>query len=139
MDIKECFNKKLLKRIAIDANKIANSIKIAENKLLRANELFGSGFFSDCLINAYTFMFHSARALLYKEGIQEKSHYAVYICLNEKFKEKLGADLIESFFNYQLERHEALYGFDSEITKDKAEGILEDAKKFLNKAGDLVI
>jgi len=30
------------------------------------------------ILAAYTAMFHAARAVLYKDGIQEKSHYATY-------------------------------------------------------------
>ncbi|HEC88687.1 MAG TPA: HEPN domain-containing protein, partial [Thermoplasmata archaeon] len=73
MNLEECFEKRLLRKIEPDYEKAKRSIEIAENKLKRAKDAFDEGFLDICLVYGYTSMFHSARALLYKDGVQEKS------------------------------------------------------------------
>lgn len=131
MNIEECLQKRLLKRIALDSGKSESSLRIAEHKLLHAKDLFSKDFFSDALVNAYTAMFHAARAILYHDGFQEKGHYAVYVYLSELYSQKLSPGLIESFLVYQGERHNALYGFEEEISAEDCSSALEDAEHFL--------
>jgi len=138
MDIRDCFGKRLLRKIEPDKNKSMNSIKIAENLLEKARSLLDADFFSDALFNAYTSMFHAARSLLYKDGIQEKSHHAVYIYIKDKYSKDISKGLIESFKNHQLERHELIYGFESDVNKKKAEAIIEDAEQFLGKIEEVL-
>jgi len=129
--INELFNKRLLRKIPFDIAKIENSLKIAESKLLRSKKLLDKNFFDECFLVAYTSMFYASRALFYKSGIQEKSHYAVYVYIREMHKSKMQVQLIESFKNYQLERHNILYLSPKEISKEEAAAILSDANEFL--------
>jgi len=121
MNVKDCFNERILRKIPIDLNKIKSSISISESKLEKARELLDAEFFDEAILSAYTSMFHIARALLYAEGIQEKSHYAVYIYLKEKYFNEISKTLINVFYDYQKERHNILYGFNNELTKKEAE------------------
>jgi len=138
MGIKECSDKKLLKKIPISKLKIDNSLKISEDKLSRSKELFKKDFFNEALISAYTSMFHAARALLYRDGVQEKSHFAVYVYIKEKYHQKILQKLIESFRVYQLNRHEVLYGFDYKATKEDAESAISDSEEFLQKFKEIL-
>ena len=131
MDIHECFEKRLLRKISVDLEKSKKSLETAKTKLKEAKRLFESDFFNDSLTKAYTSMFHASRALLYKDGVQEKSHYAVYIYIKEKYSGKISLNLINSFNFLRDERHEVFYGFDEEITKNQAEKAILDAKEFL--------
>ena len=133
MNIEECFQKKLLKKIAPDLIKAKNSLDIAQRKLERARELFVDDFFAEAFITAYTAMFHAARSILYKEGIQEKGHYAIYVYLSEKYSGRISSSLIEAFYAYQSERHKLLYGFDDDAAKSDVDSILEDAEQFLEE------
>lgn len=137
MSIKECLDNRLLIKIAPDKNKAGQSLKVAEAKLVRAEELFKEEFYDEVLMNCYMSMFHALRALLYKDGIQEKSHYAIYIYINEKYSDKLPKGLIGAFKNYQLERHKLVYGFDTKIKKEEAESILEDTEQLLMEVNNL--
>ena len=69
MNIKDCFEKRLLRKIQPDIDKAKRSIEIAENKLETARKAFEKDMFEVCIIYSYTSMFHSARALLYKDGV----------------------------------------------------------------------
>jgi uncharacterized protein (UPF0332 family) len=133
MDVKKCFEERILIKIKPDLEKTKQSIKKAEEKLERAKELFSKDFFNEALFSAYTSFFHMARALLYKEGVQEKSHYAIYIYIKEKYFKEIDSKLTESFRFYQLERHNILYGFSEETTKEEAENSILDAEEFIGQ------
>lgn len=132
-DIQYLFEKKLLIKIPVSIEKINSSIKIAEMKLIEAKNLFNAEFFNNALLSAYTSMFHASRALLYKDGIQEKSHYAVYIYIRELFSDKIPKSLINSFNNCREMRHNILYGENSEVDKEESENIILDAEDFLEE------
>lgn len=138
MDVNECFNKRLLRKIHVDRLKVGGSLKIAESKLSKAKELSEKEFFDEALISAYTAMFHAARALLYRDGIQEKSHFAVYIYIKEKYSNNISNHLIEAFKIYQLERHEALYGFEYKASREDSESVIVDAEDFLFKIKEIL-
>jgi len=138
MNVNECIRERLLRRISIDKEKVRSSIKTAEQKIFEAKELFAKEFFNQAVVNAYTAMFHSARAILYKDGIQEKSHYAVFVYLNEEYSKKLPKSILNSFDNYRKERHNILYGFEHKASKDDAESAILDAEEFLDLAKEIV-
>ena len=131
MNIDECLKERILRKISVDLNKVESSIRVAEAKFEKAKELLDSEFFNESVLSAYTSMFHIARALLYKDGIQEKSHYAVYIYLNEKYTKQISKNLINAFYNYQKERHNVLYSFNEELSKEDAEEAVFFASDFL--------
>lgn len=134
MDVERFFKERKLRRIEKDLGKSKASLLISEQKLGRAKELFQSDFFDQAVLTAYTSMFHSARALLYKDGVQEKSHYAVYAYLDSKYSRVLPKHLINSFLIHQNKRKEILYGFEYDISKDDAESSIVDAEDFLQEA-----
>ena len=137
MNILECFEKRLLRKINPDLEKSKKSLETAKTKLEEAKRLFEAGFFNDSFTNTYTSMFHASRFLLYNDGVQEKSHYAVYIYIKEKYSGKIPLNLINSFNFLRSERHEIFYGFDEEITKNQAEKAILDAEDFLGEVENL--
>ena len=137
-NIDDFFKDRKLRKIAPDVDKSDQSVKISENKLGEAKKLFDAEFYSQTILSAYTSMFHIARALLYKKGVQEKSHYAVYFYLKEKHAKHLSADLLGAFLNHQNERKEILYGFSYNATKEEAESCIEDAELFLAKIREIL-
>lgn len=78
-------------------------------------------------------MFHSARALLYRDGIQEKSHYATIMYIKEKYTTLYGSSLITAFNAHKDQRHESLYGLDFEATKEDCITAIQDASAFFKK------
>ncbi|MEK6913704.1 MAG: HEPN domain-containing protein [Nanoarchaeota archaeon] len=132
-DIDYLFEKKLLRKIPLDIEKVKSSIKIADMKLTEAKELFDAEFFSNALLSVYTSMFHASRALLYKNGVQEKSHYAVYMYIKEIFSDKIPKSLINSLNSYREMRHNILYGEEAEVERENSENALLDAEDFLEE------
>ena len=78
-------------------------------------------------------MFHSARAVLYKEGIQGKNHYAIFVYLREKYKDKISFSIINLLNIHRVERHQLVYGLDYKPIKEDAEGAVSDAKAFFKE------
>ncbi len=131
MDVKDCLKERILRRTSPSLEKTQLSIKIAESKLEEAKKLFAADFFNNSVLSAYTSMFHVARALLYKDGIQEKSHFAVCIYLNEKYSNKIPKNLLNSFNVLRENRHRILYGIEQDVSKEDAESAVLDSEDFL--------
>ncbi|NOZ80949.1 MAG: HEPN domain-containing protein [DPANN group archaeon] len=128
---KDCFEARLLRRIPPDGLKSTRSLEIADNRLKRAKEALDQKFFDFCIMESYTAMFHAARSVLYREGIQEKSHYALYVFLRENHGRTLGRETVNLLNTHRVERHEAMYGLDFRPDKDDAISALEDAQQFV--------
>ena len=131
MNADDCFKKRMLRKIPKDIKKARRSLEISENKLKTAEEAFIKELFGPSLIYSYMSMFHSARALLYKDGVQEKSHICLVLYIKEFYSKKIPPYLINSLDNFRKERHETLYGLDFIETKEDAELGIDDAKALL--------
>ena len=137
MDANYFFKERKLRKIPVDLEKSKKSLEIAKQKLEEAKKLFSADFYNNSVLSAYTSMFHSARALLYKDGIQEKSHYAVYVYIKEKYS-KIPKSLMNSFNNLREERQEVLYGFEEHVSKEDSENAILDAEEFLEKVREIL-
>lgn len=128
----DCFKKRLLRRTKPDLLKVTKALEMAELKNERARELFESDFFEESIVSSYTSMFQAARALLFKDGVVEKSHACVIAYLREHYSSKLGQNMINWLDTYRLERHESFYGLEkSTIDEDEAKDALGKSEKFL--------
>src|SRR3990172_5764331 len=126
MDIKECFEKRLLRKGRPDRLKSEKALEISKKNLTKSERLMKYGFYSEAIIASYTAMFQSARALLFKDGVFERSHYCVLEYLKENYLKKhlLPGDFLYAIDLYRTQLHELLYGLE-EVSYEKAE--VEDA------------
>jgi len=138
MRLEDCFKERLLRRIEPDLEKTRRSLEIAKKKLRMGKEALDKGLLDASLIYAYTSMFHSARALLYKDGIQEKSHTCLILYLKEKYANSMPYYLIQSLDYFRKERHEALYGLDFEVKEKDVALALKDAEEFITVVEKIV-
>ena len=138
MRLEDCFKERLLRKIKPDREKAKRSLEVAKGKLKMGKEALDKGLLDASLIYAYTSMFHSARALLYKDGIQEKSHVCIVLYLKEKYANSIPYYLIQSLDYFRKERHEALYGLDFEIKEKDVALALKDAEEFIEIVERLV-
>lgn len=132
-NIEDCLKFRLLRKINPDKDKYNKSLEIAKSRLNEAEKALKMNFFKFAILEAYMAMFHSCRALLYKDGVQEKSHYAMYIYLKEKYSNKIPLNVINLLNIHRTERHEAMYGLEYEPNKDDAVTALDDAKLFVKE------
>ncbi len=139
MNIEECFRKELLKKDAPSKEKCKKSIQSAEHKLSIAKRTFDAKIFEETIVNGYASMFHASRALLFLDGIKERSHYGLYVYVKEAYKDKLEPKFIIELNALRLERHELLYGLEKvEISEVEAEDILKIAEDFIKAIEKLV-
>jgi uncharacterized protein (UPF0332 family) len=132
MKASECFQKRLLRRTKPDPLKVIKALEMAEVKRQRAQDLFDNNFFEESIVSSYTSMFQAARALLFHDGVIEKSHACVVAYLREHYSSELGQDKINWLDTYRLERHESFYGLEkSNVDEHEAEDALEKSEKFL--------
>jgi uncharacterized protein (UPF0332 family) len=135
LNLDECFRKRLLRKDFPDPEKSRISLIMSKNKLGKAREALEKDMFDASLIFSYTSMFHSARALLFKDGIVEKNHYCVILYLLENYvnKGKLEQKYINILDHLRMERHDSIYGLDVEgISQEEAEDAILGANDFLN-------
>ncbi|MEK6928559.1 MAG: HEPN domain-containing protein, partial [Nanoarchaeota archaeon] len=116
-------------------DKTKKSLEIARQRIESAEYLLkiNQKFNHYIIVDAYNSMFHAARALLYRDGIQEKNHYAVFVYLKEKYSSKIPLNIINLLNIYRIERHEAVYGLEYRPTKEDAKSALEDARLFIKE------
>ncbi len=138
MNLKECFDKRLLRKTKPDTKKALQSLEVARKKLVLAESALNAELFEACVVYGYTAMFHAARALLFKDGVAEKSHVCTAIYLREKYAQVIPLGLINSLEVHRTERHEALYGLEFRIGKEDCEVLLEDAKSFVEAVEKII-
>ncbi|MFH0818079.1 MAG: HEPN domain-containing protein [Candidatus Micrarchaeota archaeon] len=134
MSLEECFENRKLRKARPDLLKAAASVQVAKRKVAEAEELAKAGFRSMALIQAYASMFHAGRALLFRDGIIEKSHYCLIIYLKEKYV-KTGSIPIESITlmdSFREERNDVLYSLEKITVEGKEceEGV-KSARQFI--------
>lgn len=138
-NVEDCFKFRLLRKIKPDIEKSKKSLEFAESKLKNAKEILKLNIYDFVILESYMCMFHASRALLYKDGIQEKSHYAISIYLKEKYSSKIPLPIINFLEIHRTERHEALYGLEYKPDKKDAELALQDAEIFLREIKKIII
>jgi len=138
MNIKECLEKGYLKKVNPDIDKAKQSSKIAEDKFDGALRSLEAELFESTIVFAYMAMFHSARALLFKDGFVERSHIAIITFLKEKYEPILGKKLIFEFNTARIARHDSLYGIDISFSANDAKNILDIAQNFINNVKNLI-
>jgi len=139
MNSTDCFKKRLLRKEKPDPKKSERSLEVANSKLERAYDLFNNEFYEESLVTAYTAMFHGARALLYRDGVVEKSHVCVGAYLRDNYSSTLGQDRIGWLDSARLERHESFYGLETpKLNKEEVEDVLEKAEMFIESVTALL-
>ena len=131
MKLAECFQEGLLKRTSQDMENSARSLKLSMNNIEDAVENLYIHRYRVVAILSYTAMFHAARAILFRDGIKERSHECIPVYLKEKYPElETLANILDSYRRF---RHDAIYGLDFVMDEEEAQAALESAKEFLEK------
>jgi len=131
MKLAECFQKGLLKRISPDIENAGRSIRLSLENIEDAAENLTIHRYRVVAILSYTAMFHAARAILFTDGIKERSHECIPVYIVENYPElETLANILDSYRRF---RHDAIYGLDFVIDEKEARASLETSKEFLEK------
>ncbi len=130
----------MLSKTAPDAAKAKSSLEMAEHKLGLAEEELVHDLFESAVISAYSSMFHSARSLLFKDGFKERSHYAIYVYVSEKYSNKIERKYVNELNSLRLARHDLMYGLETDAgpSEFEATDATAMAKGFLQAVKKLV-
>ena len=109
--LEDLFKQGLLKKAAKSNELAAKSLQQADYFLGEAKDLVALKKERMAVIALYNAMFHCTRALLYRDGIKERSHYAVARYLEYEYVKKKIIDrkymlVLDILRDY---RHESLY------------------------------
>lgn len=139
MNVEDCLAEGLLKKDVVSPEKAERSMIKAEEKLELAKREKTAEIFESSIIAAYSSMFHAARALLFRDGYKEKSHYGLFVYIKEKYSEGLEPRFINELNNLRLERHNLLYGLEkSEIRETESGNTIGIASDFLESVRKLL-
>lgn len=138
MTLERCFEERKLRQAKPDILKAKKSLETAREKLAEAEELAKAGFEKVAVVFAYASMFHSGRALLFKDGVVEKSHYCLVLYLKEKYvkRGKIENEIITMMDSFREERHDVMYSLEGiKVKSDEANHAIENARKMLQAVG----
>ena len=83
------------------------------------------------VVSSYTAMFHAARAILFGDGIKERSHKCIPIYIKESYpKLERMANTLDSYRRF---RHNAIYGLDLTLDETEAGAALDSARELLQE------
>ena len=137
--IEDCFRKGLLRRVEPSLNKSKESIKEAREWLSEARKNMAAEAYKSAISSLYLAIFHSARAVLFRDGVREKSHYCVGVYLGKYVEQGvLEEDWVLIFDRMRSVRHTDQYSFQVHPSKEEVESGIDIAGKFMNRMETLL-
>lgn len=86
-NIDDCFERGLLRKVEPSRTKSERSLLQARDWLYEAEKNLEAEAYRSALSTAYLAVFHSARAVLFRDGVREKSHYCIGLYLQRYVEE----------------------------------------------------
>ncbi len=136
MRIRDCYKEGLLRKTKPSKKYAVKSLETSLNHIENAKDNLEMKNNNLVLFCSYTSMFHSARALLFKDGVKERSHICIVSYLREKYPEL--RRLSNQLDAYRRNRHNTLYSLDFLISKNEAKQAIDDAKQFYKKIKSII-
>lgn len=130
----ECYERGLLRKVPASQEKALLSIEQAREWIVEAQQDLDADALRSGLIAVYMGYFHAARALLYRDGVREKSHYCIGIYLESYQKKGLLEDKwVLQFDHMRGLRQNDQYSLDARPTTAEVREALLDAERFINR------
>jgi uncharacterized protein (UPF0332 family) len=135
----ECYERGLLRKVAASNDKAMQSLAQAHEWVTEAGYDCDAGSNRSALMAAYMGYFHAARAVLYRDGVREKSHYCIGVYL-ESYREKglLEDEWILQFDHMRGMRQNDQYSLDARPTVQEVRQAVADAGNFIERMERLV-
>ncbi len=140
MNFEDCVRRGLLRRVTPSLEKAKQSMKRAEKWLFDAEKSLEHELYDNCLISSYLAMFHSARAILFRDGWREKSHFCIARYLEERYVKhgKLEREWIDLLDRLRETRHAGQYDVSYFATWEEAESAINIAHEFVERIKKLL-
>ncbi len=137
MRLNDCFRKRLLLSMPKNSELVEKTFEMAVSDLSEAEISYKQQSYVWAMVQVYTSMLNLARAVLFSDGIREKSHVCTVEYLR-KYHSDHYDDLIEKLDILRRERHLTLYDSREHITADKVRDRIIWCKEFLKKTKELL-
>ncbi len=138
-ELENCFKRKQLRKVESSNEKAELSIKQAKEWLVEAEKNLENSTCKFAQISTYLTFFHSARAVLFRDGVREKSHYCIGVYL-EKYVDN--GDLEEEytllFDRMRSARNTDQYSFQVAPSLEEVKSGIQAAKKFIKRIRQLL-
>jgi uncharacterized protein (UPF0332 family) len=140
LNLEECFQRRLLRKERPDPQKAERSLQVSTAKLEQAQKSYTHQLYDACLVLAYTSMFHAARSILFRDGIVEKSHVCLVEYLRHEYSRKglISEGFVNSLDRMRIDRHEAIYGLETSVTRDQANHAIMQSREFIEAVKRLI-
>jgi uncharacterized protein (UPF0332 family) len=137
-DFERCIKERNLLTIKATKEMIDKEITSADYDLSRSKKSMQDEDYKWAAVQAYYSMFHAAKALVFKKGYREKSHYCLIIAIRELYVKDgtMNDELADTLELCMHLRHDADYGliYDTE----SAETAIRYAQQFLSVSNKLL-
>lgn len=132
MDLKEALEKGYIIKEDPDPAIVKKELLEADYDLKKAKDSFRKSDYKWAIVQAYYAMFHSARAVLFWQGLREKRHFVIPVVLEQLSNEgKIEQTFIDDFKTAIFSREEADYHYG--YSKETAILILQIAERFIQR------
>lgn len=130
----ECFEKKLLTSSSPSIGLARKSLKQARIFLIDAEDMVKFKKERMGVIALYNAFFHTARSLLFKDGVKERSHFCVARYIEEKY---VNTKIVHQRFLDYLDllrnmRHDTQYSLDETIIEENLEEMIGVCGEFIS-------
>lgn len=130
-ELTKCFNRGLLRKVEASQIKSKQSIKEAEKWVQESIKNLESNAYNSAQLSIYLVFFHAARAILFRDGIREKSHYCIGIYLELYVREGLLEENWYLLFDrMRRSRHSQQYSFQAEPSQEEIKSGIKSAESF---------
>lgn len=136
MKLKDCFKEGLLRKTKPSKQFAIKSLDMSSSYIQDAKDNLKMNNYNLVIFCSYTAMFHAARALLFRDGVKERSHICVVSYLRETYP-KLRR-LANQLDTYRRNRHNTLYALDVLISDDEAKQAIKDAEVFYEQIKNII-
>ncbi len=138
--VDECFEKGLLKKIRPNLKYAEQSMKQAEHFLDEAHELIERDMKDMAFIALYNASFHAARALLFMDGVKERSHYCVIKYIEERYQEKEFITMRQAIILDSLRerRNTIQYSIEQIEITENLEEIYNEVEGFIERVEEII-
>ncbi|HNQ55072.1 MAG: HEPN domain protein [Euryarchaeota archaeon ADurb.Bin190] len=133
-NIDNCFELGLLRRTEPSRRKSDQSLLSAREWLSEAEKNLEAEALRSALSSAYLAVFHSARAVLFRDGVREKSHYCIGLYLQRYVEEgSLEENWPMLFDRIRSMRHADQYSFMARPTGEEVQAGIDLAERFIER------
>ena len=131
-ELKRCFDDRSLRKIPPEPQLAQKSLKRALKVLEDIPKALSVNLLELAEQRLYQAVFHGIKALLYKDGIKERSHYCVSVYFKETYQNSVSPELITLLDRLRDIRHESQYGLESpQIDVDDIKNWMKEAQELL--------